>query len=1224
MTQRLAMALLLSLCFGSLAFAQGGATGAVGGVVQDASGAVIANARVSVTSEATGEVLRQVTTDASGLFTATLLPVGTYTVEVTASGFPNTKFPGVVVRITETTRMTAVIKVNTVKEIVEVQSQVEQVNTTDATTGQSLGAQTITDLPLATRNFQQLLTLSAGASSDLNNAAQLGRGQVYIHVNGGREDNNNYLIDGISASDYAFGELTYTPLPSPDAIQEFKVSTSLYDASQGRNGGGNINATLKGGSSKFHGDLWEYFRNTSLDAHDYFLGKVQVKQNIFGGDVGGPIGPGAKLGYFYFNLQGTRQRSGDSPGTYINTSIPVLPLARDQTTLINTFFCGAACGGLTATALDPVALNLLQTPGTQFGPGVGGGFLFPSVAGTPGFTATATGPSLNYGPLVLSDPGKFTDNQFTANWDREFRNGKDRLAERFFWSNSNTFEPFGADSFQIQVGLPSTPNNLNFPLQIPLHSRFGSITETHVFSNSLINEFRFGINIISDKLNNQAPVTGAQLGINLPTALGPQGDPNMYRLQFGSWAFGPYPTQLQTALSDNFVWLDTVSWTHGAHQLRFGGEIDRVTLRRNLPVADNGLVFFAGPQAFTDFQGFLEGSPFFGEAGGGAGNHDYRIPAAAWFLQDDYRVTKNLTLNLGFRNEFLGAPYDELCHIGNTNPALASSTGQPYIYPKCVSKFGLPGLTGTQPRSGLNNNWASVWEPRLGFAYDLGGRHTTSIRGGYSIYSVREDLGAVDNLSFSAPIFPIAINFLPGPYGAPNGGLPNLFQPCNTTLPNCFFTTGIPQLGPVTAANNASFVPTAAILQGFPLSPAPPSPYCSLAFGAIPTGATAQDQCTPAFSGNVNSLIGLAVPLHWVAATTQQWNFTIERQLGRDWFLELGYVGTKGTRLRSTYDPDQATLATPQSPVTITGQGCANLQAQGLSCKIVDSTAENASARAPYLGIAPANFEEFAPNSDSHYNALQATVAHHFSKGLYFQSAYTYSKSIDDVSTASVAFDTRFNDQNNARDSRGLSDFDRRHRFVTSGVYQLPFFANASGLTKGALGGWEASGVLILQSGTPFSVIDPAGGSAYAFSSPNLATATFTSGSDCANAPSSGSVTSRLANWVKPGAYTQDATLPIYSTTGVASPGDATVLGNSPRNCLIGPPQKNVDFTLGKTFKLGERQDLRFRADFFNLFNHPSFANPTAPVVSAAGASAPITSVVGTPRLIQFSLKYSF
>src|ERR1700720_2346786 len=289
--QKMMASSLFLAVFTGMIFAQGGATGAISGVVQDASGAVIANANVSIKSEATGEVLRQVTTDTSGLFTATLLPVGTYTVEVNAKGFPVTRFAGIGVRITETTRMTAVMKVSTVTEVVEMQSQVEQVNTTDATTGQSLGAQTITDLPLATRNFQQLLTLSAGASSDLNGAAQLGRGTVYMHVNGGREDNNNYLIDGITVADYAFGELTYTPLPSPDAIEEFKVSTSLYDATQGRNGGGNINATIKSGTSKFHGDLWEYFRNTALDANDYFLGKVVVKQNIFGGDIGGPIAP---------------------------------------------------------------------------------------------------------------------------------------------------------------------------------------------------------------------------------------------------------------------------------------------------------------------------------------------------------------------------------------------------------------------------------------------------------------------------------------------------------------------------------------------------------------------------------------------------------------------------------------------------------------------------------------------------------------------------------------------------------------------------------------------------------------------------------------------------------------------------------------------------------------------------------------------------------------------
>ncbi|HXW15325.1 MAG TPA: hypothetical protein VEN79_12520, partial [Terriglobia bacterium] len=1103
-------------------------------------------------------------------------------------------FPGIIVRITETTRLTAVLKPSTVQQVVEVQSEVDPVNTTNATTGESLGYTTINSLPLATRNFQQLLTLSAGASSDLNNASQLGRGTVFIHVNGGREDNNNYLIDGISASDYAFGELTYTPLPNPDSIQEFKVSTSLYDASQGRNGGGNINATLRGGTANFHGDLWEYFRNTVLDAHDYFLGKVVIKQNIFGGDFGGPLGAKAKLGYFYLNYQGTRQRSGDSPGTYIDTMIPVVPADRSAASLISAFFPAGLPAGV--TGIDPVALALLNTKGDQFGGG-GGGWLFPTVPGTPGFTNG----SLNYGPLVLTNPGKFRDDQFTANWDREFNAGKDHLAERFFWSNAYTFEPFGADSYGIQTGGLPGVNNLNFPLNIPLHSRFGSITETHLFSNTLVNEFRFGVNIISDKLDNQAPITGAQIGIDLPTATGVNGqagNPNMYRLQFGTWAFGPYPTQLQSALSDNFVWLDTLSWTHGPHQLRVGGEIDRVAMRRSLPIADNGLVFFAPPTLATDFQSFLAGSPYFGEAGGGLGNHDYRIPSYAWFVQDDYRIRKDLTLNLGFRNEFVGAPYDLLCHTGNTDPALANVTGQPYVYPKCVDNFHLTGLSGTLNQAGLNNEYATVWEPRIGFAYDVGGHHTTSLRAGYGIYSVREDLGAVDNLAITPPAYPFGVNFLPGP-----GSLAKLFAPDNG---DPFFT--IPGIPPLGAPPSQAYVPVAAIFSGF----VPPS--CTLENGAA---STLPQQCGPTFTGNVNSLIQLAVPLHWVVGTTQQWNLTVQRQLGRDWFAELGYVGTKGTRLRSTYDPAQGTLATPQHPVTIP-YGC--LGGAG-SCTIEDSTVENVNARSPFLGIAPSDFEEFAPNSDSHYNALQATLGHRFGKGLYFQSAYTYANSIDDVSTASVAFVTRVNDQTDGRASRGLSDFNRRQRFVTSAAYQLPSLSSGTRLIKGAFGGWEASGVVILQSGEPFTVFDPAGGSAYALASPS-ATATFVPGFSCANAPSTGGIRSRLGNWVNPAAYSPDP----LATLSNGAPSDATLYGDTPRNCIIGPHQRNLDFSLGKVFRLGERQNLRFLTDFFNLFNHPSFANPAAPAVGSApgSGSAPITSTIGTPRLIQFSLKYSF
>ncbi|HEX6503627.1 MAG TPA: carboxypeptidase-like regulatory domain-containing protein [Terriglobales bacterium] len=1169
-----------ALALTGMLFAQGGATGAITGTVQDASGGAIAGAKVNVISEATGQSLRQLTTDSSGAFTATLLPVQTYAVEVSAPGFAITKYSGVAVRITETTRMTSVLQVAKVKEVVEVQSQVAEVNTTDATTGQSIGNTTITTLPLATRNFQQLLTLSSGASSDLNNASYLGRGQVYIHVNGGREDNNNYLIDGISAADYAFGELTYTPLPNPDSIQEFKVSTSLYDASQGRNGGGNINATLRSGTANFHGDLWEYFRNTALDAHDYFLGKVVVKQNIFGGDFGGPVGPKAKLGYFYVNYQGTRQRSGASPGTFINTSFPYVPLAARQSTSALAADCGVP-------AVDPVAFNLMNVRSNQFGPAAGG-YLFPLPA-----NVASTTPCGTMVPFVVTNPGKFTDDQFTANWDREFRAGKDHLSERFFWSDSDTFQPFGADSFGIQTGGQPGVNNLNFPLDIPLHSRFGSITETHLFSNTLVNEFRFGVNVISDRLNNQPPVTGAQIGINLPTATGVNGqagDPNMYRLQFGTWAFGAYPTQPQSALSNSYVWLDTLSWNHGPHQLRLGGEIDRVAMRRSLPIADNGLVFFVGgiDPVFspTDFQGFLSGFPLLGEGGGGRGDHDYRIPSYAWFVQDDYRVRKDLTLNIGFRNEFVGAPYDTLCHTGNTNPPLVNTTGQPYVYPKCVNNYHLAGLTGTLNQAGLNNEYATVWEPRIGFAYDVGGHHTTSIRAGYGIYSVREDLGAADNLAITPPTYPFLVGFFPGP-----DSLANLFAHSSA------FPNGIPALG---AQPTQPYVAVPSFFTGF-------TP-CSL-----PT----VQECSPSFSGTVNSLIQLAVPLHWVVGTTQQWNFTIQRELGREWFAELGYVGTKGSRLRSTYDPNQATLATPQHPVTIP-YNC--LGGPG-SCAITGSTVENVSARAPFLGMAPPDFEAFAPNSDSHYNALQGTLGHRFGSGLYFQGAYTYSKSIDDVSTASVAFVTRVNDQNDPRASRGLSDFDRRHRFVASAVYQLPFFSGAHGITKTALGGWEASGVMILQSGAPFTVYDPAGGTAYALASPST-TASFAPGFGCGNASSSGSVTSRLTNWLNPAAYNPDPFAPLSN----GGQSDATVYGNTPRNCIIGPSQKNVDFTLGKIFRITEGQNLRFQAEFFNLFNHPSFATPAAPFVGPkpGSGSAPITSTVGTPRLIQLSLKYSF
>src|SRR5258707_2297850 len=326
-----AVLVLVGILAGTRAYGQGGATGAISGVVLDTTGGSVAEAEVQIIDMRTESLARKVTTNTDGTFVAALLPPGIYAVVVNKSGFSEAKASGIEARVTETTKVTISLKPGAVSEKVEISAEITNVETTNAATGQSLGTETVRELPLATQNYQQLLTLSSGAQSELNAAAQLGRGSVKLFVNGQREDNNNFLIEGISATDYNVAQATYVPLPNPDVIQEFKGHTSLYDASQGRNGGGNVNAILKSGTKSFHVDVYEFFRNDVLNANEFFLNRQGqprpvVKQNIFGGSLGGPVGS-EKLVLFFVNYQGTRQRSGDSPGTIISTNIPYIPAA---------------------------------------------------------------------------------------------------------------------------------------------------------------------------------------------------------------------------------------------------------------------------------------------------------------------------------------------------------------------------------------------------------------------------------------------------------------------------------------------------------------------------------------------------------------------------------------------------------------------------------------------------------------------------------------------------------------------------------------------------------------------------------------------------------------------------------------------------------------------------------------------------------------------------------
>jgi hypothetical protein len=1166
-------------------FGQGGATGAISGNVQDPSGALVADADVSITNQETNVVERSVKTGPDGAFTAPLLPVGTYSVTIQASGFAQAKFSDIGVRVTETTRMTARLTTQSVQQKIEVQAEVQTVNTTDATTGQAIESNTIRSLPLATQNFQQLLTLSTGAQSELNAAAQLGRGNVRIQVNGQREDNNNYAIEGVSVTDYNVAELTNTPLPNPDVIQEFKVQTSLYDASQGRNGGGNINAILKTGTAAFHGDAYEFFRNTALDANEYFLKgsgspRPVIQQNIFGVSLGGPVSPGGKLGFFFVNYQGTRQRSGDSPGTLISTFIPYVPLT--DRGAANAANLAADFGAVTA---DPVAVSLLSFQSNQFG-APANGYLFP--------LPNASG--ANPGDLVqftVSKPGKFTDDQFTANWDHEFRNSRDSVSARFFYSNSEQDIPFGAGGLQASLGAAASGTDLNFPYQLPIHDRLFILSQTHVFSPRLVNDFRFGLVHIDNTAVNVDPVTVSDAGIDRPTD---NLTSSIYKFTFltSGFQFGPTPQANQSQTQNNYNFVDNLSWVHGAHTMTFGGQYVRVRLEKSFPQVFNGQLFFVNTSPTeTDFGNFVGGTPAFSFGGGGVYNHNYKQSNSSIFAQDDWKATSTLTINAGLRTEFLGAWTDADCHIGNIESDLTNSGAYPFIYPSCVGKLGVAGLTGTASGSTFKNNVSTGLGPRFGFAWDVMGHHTTTVRGGYGIYYVREDVGAVDQLSFQSPFIPIVF------FGQTPG-----FSMAN-------FFTGTP-------ATNANAVPAAGSLNGAWLP-------CLAQLTSFPdtNGAATYGGCSGPGVNSTQNLFVLEVPRHFVVPNTQQWNLTVQRELGRHWVLEAGYVGTRGIHLRETRDGIQSVDAI-KHPITVT-------DTSNNTYTITTDTFANAIARTPTPGLnGYSGYQLFANDAYSIYHALQTTLSRRWNQG-YFQAAYTFSKNIDATSTGNTAFNTAYNDQSTINASRGISDFNRPHRLSVSYSYDLPFFATATGAKRAVLGGWQVSGVSIFQTGTPFSIYDSSAGTAFlgAGSTPLLG-ASLAPGSSIGSGLSSGDIHQRVANgYLNPAAFTP---APLIDATDCASDPNfcTTAFGDLGRNLYHGPFQQNWDVSFLKHFKIGERQDVRFGADFFNIWNHTNFANPSVTDIEqflVNPTSSPFGKIVGTtgnPRLIQFSLRWSF
>jgi Carboxypeptidase regulatory-like domain/TonB dependent receptor len=1185
---RLLSAAILSLLCAASVFPQASQTGGITGVVTDSGGALVQGAAVDVISESTGKSERTATTTGDGGFSITLLKPGTYRLEITAPNFKKAIVAPVQVRIGESTRQDVTLEAGRIEETVNVEASASLINPSSAVTGQPLGAETLRQLPLASPNFLFLLSLSAGTASEPTDVRTAGRGTADVNVNGQRTTNNSISLEGINVNDFNLAHFDTVPLPNPSTLEEMKVATSLYDASQGSKGGGALGLVIKSGSKDFHWEGYWQHRNDALNANEWFRNangvskRARLLQNVFGGSGSGPVP--VLGGFWFFNYQGVRARNGLDPlGSALTPTIQNFPVGSDGKTSAALI---APAFGLTAAQIDPIAINILNTQNPIYN-----GFLVPRSGSTGCKAATSVTGTFT---CSFSAVAPITDNQYTVSYDRVMRDGKDKISGRWFWDNGAVNKPYG------------TASSLAFPRTDTQQNRFLSITQTHVFSASKINELRLGYsrfifaNIPTDVINLSD--IGATRG---------NSDlfPGMYQFTVtGLFSVGTGVNDDRGTVSNQYNIVDTFSMTHGRHSLRFGGEAIQYQLNRFNNFAVRGALTtgatnpFGGNPAFTAFQNFLQGRVTAIQSAFGDPARNFVATDYAAFVQDDFRWSPRLTLNLGLRWEGMSFGHDKLFRAGIFNPSLAAQGLNPFLIPEKVNLAGFTGTPGVSDCALAHCFDGNNWGPRVGFAWDIKGDQKTVIRGGYGIYYQRLSNQNILQNSLAAPftVQPLSTTTTPTPFQLANpfASIPAPSIIASAFIPSATFfaglrnvTTGLPATNP----NDPNVAPIFVNAAG----------QRCLNYGGTATNCS------------INLASFTSAPLDAYTPYTQQYNFTVQREIANGWAVELGYVGTHYTGGIGIWDPFLAPLASPTNPITVRDN-------TGVSYTITTNTVNNEELRHEILGLSRKRGARYSGNIGfANYQSFQATVSRRMSRGLYFQGAYTYSRTIDNVS-GSLSTDelniTRagqgganiLNSQKDPFQNKARGDFDRPHRFVVSYSYDLPV-PDGDFWNNQLFKGWSVSGIVTYQSGLPFSVTDSTSGGA--FGQTGGGTASF---SGTCNIPSSythGSTADELAHYLNPACFRTSTVVP----NGAAG---ATGFGDVPRNAFRGPFQQNWDFSVIKNINIREGHELRFRMDVFNLWNHPVFGFPTSVNIGTPATFGQITTTVVPARLIQFGLNY--
>lgn len=1114
---------LFMLFLAALANAQG-ATGQVSGTVTDPNGAVVKGASVKVTNVDTN-FKRETTTNDDGVFSVSLLPAGKYAIEIAAQGFRRYTATASV-NIAQSTSVDAQLAVSGGDVTVVVDGPVVQTETSQ--NGRTVTGESIRQLPLPSRNFQQLLALSPGAQSSVTNSTDLGRGDAVISVNGQRTTSNNVKINGIDANSIGTNSTPNIAVPATDSIQEFIVQTSLYDASYGRNAGGSIEAVTRSGSNDLHGNIYYFLRNKSLNANDPFikargLAKPEATRNQFGGTLGGHIVRDRV--FFFGSYQGTREKNGVSLTNSLTS--PVLPagLRDDNRTAAGL----AAAFGLPLASISPVAVNILNArlPG--------GAFAIPSS----GLSSTTT-PLLGV-TVPQSGTSEFRENQFNANFDFIFTS-RHNLAAKFFYADNPTFQA----NYNF-AGLGNGDRQLiGFGGDLKIKQKLYSITDTYIFSPNVVNQARYGYNRLLVTSFPQEPFTASQLGISSPLSSIFPGAPTIrVNGTDASFFFGSGTLADQSSRISAHTFGDTLSITSGNHRIRIGGEYRASTVKFYFNAFSRGQI------TFPNFTAFLQGGSVFTTVsliGSGVFDRSFAIKDINGWVQDDWKVNNRLTLNLGVRYDYYGLPSEEHGRLVNFLPdsAVIGTLAAPAPAPNGIvqasggSLAGVPTVSKTLVPTDKNN-----FAPRIGMAYLLSEKHNVVFRSGYGIYYDRISTRFANTQLFNYPYFALGV------------GLPGAGQ----TFANPFVAIPPPS--------------------SFPLVPTIPSPISGIANAAVGV-----------------PIAGVFVDPNLSTPLVHQFNAGIQWEMGHHYVLDVGYVGNRGRQLlhmitlnQPIYNPVTNSFTT-RFPTTFIS---ANKNATG--------------------GV-----QQIQTTGESDYNSFQASLSKRFSSGLQFLAAYTLGKSYDYYSgTALNELQNVSGDQLNWRSNYGRSDFNRENRFVVSGTYALPRHKYGNAFAGGLLNNWQISSVAVFQSGLPFSIVSENGAQTVQRANINRS---FTGGS----VYTTGSASTRTGGYFNTLAFVSSCPTATCSA-GVGAVSNlnfdrAAPFGNTQRNFLTGPGQKNVDISFIRLIPIREGIRAEFRTEFFNVFNWVNYANPNNNVVGANFGKIERAST--GPRVIQLAFKLSF